>query len=395
MFDRCRGCGLESFCNDRIVNNLNFLPRDPGSLREVVCDSARDGHDGVCRLESPSAPQRHQAIFKPGGIGYDLRHRVVLGGYDLRFPTGDCPCDDCRCTAMRHAGDQGLWLPCPKILRDLRYAPHHAVGFEIEDLNVFFEKPAHVASSPSCDQIDFSTALAEAVGQVYEDAFDAADHQRWHQQCDSHSMYSLDWNFPIQRYDSLCMGNPEKHGGEDPILRPVMPELNTVRGVAVLMVFLFHAFEDFIPAAQHLPAWERVFLSTLSLGWMGVNLFFVLSGFLITGILLGSVSRPHYYSRFYRRRALRILPAYYLLLVVLVLVSRLSFVRQHTSLAFAGLSFGYLSTLTPLLGVPRDYAPLWSLAVEEHFYLIWPTAVRVFTRRGLVIAAASICICEP
>jgi peptidoglycan/LPS O-acetylase OafA/YrhL len=208
-------------------------------------------------------------------------------------------------------------------------------------------------------------------------------------------MRSLDWNLPFQRYDSLCMGNPEKHCGEDPILRPVMPELNTVRGIAVLMVFLFHAFEDFTPAAQHLPAWERVFLSTLGFGWMGVNLFFVLSGFLITGILLGSVSRPHYYSRFYRRRALRILPAYYLLLVVLVLVGRISFVRQHTSLAFAGLSFVYLSNITPLLGVPRDYAPLWSLAVEEHFYLIWPAAVRVFTRRGLAIAAASICICEP
>jgi peptidoglycan/LPS O-acetylase OafA/YrhL len=208
-------------------------------------------------------------------------------------------------------------------------------------------------------------------------------------------MRSLDWNFSIQRYDSLCMGNPEKHCGEDPILRPVMPELNTVRGIAVLMVFLFHAFEDFTPAARHLPAWERVFLSVFGLGWMGVNLFFVLSGFLITGILLGSVSRPHYYSRFYRRRALRILPAYYLLLVVLVLVGRISFVRQHTSLAFAGLSFVYLSNITPLFGVPRDYAPLWSLAVEEHFYLIWPTAVRVFTRRRLAIAAASICICEP
>jgi peptidoglycan/LPS O-acetylase OafA/YrhL len=208
-------------------------------------------------------------------------------------------------------------------------------------------------------------------------------------------MHPLDWNLPIQRYDSLCMGNPERHCGEDPILRPVMPELNTVRGIAVLMVFLFHAFEDFTPSAQHLPAWERVFLSTLGLGWMGVNLFFVLSGFLITGILLGSVSRPHYYSRFYRRRALRILPAYYLLLVVLVLVGRISFVRQHTSLAFAGLSFVYLSNITPLFGVPRDYAPLWSLAVEEHFYLIWPAAVRAFTRRGLAIAAASICICEP
>jgi peptidoglycan/LPS O-acetylase OafA/YrhL len=191
------------------------------------------------------------------------------------------------------------------------------------------------------------------------------------------------------------MEKAEKHCGNDPILRPVMPELNTVRGIAVLMVFLFHGFEDFTPAGANIPAWEHAFLSVMSLGWMGVNLFFVLSGFLITGILLDSVNRPQYYTRFYRRRALRIFPAYYLLLAVLVLVGRLSFVRQHTSLAFAGLSLVYLSNITPLLGVARDYAPLWSLAVEEHFYLIWPTVVKVLTRRGLAIAATIICLCEP
>jgi peptidoglycan/LPS O-acetylase OafA/YrhL len=191
------------------------------------------------------------------------------------------------------------------------------------------------------------------------------------------------------------MEKAEKYYGTNPILRSVMTELNTVRGIAVLMVFLFHGFEDFPLSSPNIPMWEHLLLSALSLGWMGVNLFFVLSGFLITGILLDSVNLPQYYSQFYRRRALRILPAYYLLLAVLVFVGRLGFVQQHTSMAFVGLSLVYLSNITPLFGVPRDYAPLWSLAVEEHFYLIWPAAVRVLTKRVLTITAATICLCEP
>ena len=60
---------------------------------------------------------------------------------------------------------------------------------------------------------------------------------------------------------------------EDRILRPVMPELDTVRGIAILMVFLYHGFEDFAPAGSHVPPWERLFLSGVNLGWTGVNLF--------------------------------------------------------------------------------------------------------------------------
>jgi peptidoglycan/LPS O-acetylase OafA/YrhL len=185
-----------------------------------------------------------------------------------------------------------------------------------------------------------------------------------------------------------------EHSGEGPILRPVMPELDTIRGIAILMVFIFHGFEDFIPRGPKVPLWEHLLLSAMSLGWTGVNVFFVLSGFLITGILLDNASSPQYYSRFYFRRALRILPAYYLLIALLVLVSKIGFATRHTSWAFAGLSVVYLSNITPLFGVARDYAPLWSLAVEEHFYLIWPAAVRRFGR-GLALAAALICVCEP
>jgi peptidoglycan/LPS O-acetylase OafA/YrhL len=121
---------------------------------------------------------------------------------------------------------------------------------------------------------------------------------------------------------------------------------------------------------------------------MGVNLFFVLSGFLITGILLDSKSRQYFYRRFYTRRALRILPAYYLLLIVLL-------VLRSSSAAFVGLSFVYLANMTAFFGVACDYGPLWSLAVEEHFYILWPTVVRRTTPRRLALISGAIVVLTP
>ncbi len=189
--------------------------------------------------------------------------------------------------------------------------------------------------------------------------------------------------------------NSPNPGIAEPIIRSRMPELDTIRGVAILLVFWFHGFEFFTPATPNVPMWERLFLASAKEGWAGVNLFFVLSGFLITGILLDSLNKPRYYSRFYYRRALRILPAYYLLLLVLVLLGQVLALPQYSSWGFIGLSFIYLSNLTPMFGVPMQYGPLWSLAVEEHYYLLWPTAVRFFSRRGLLIAASLICVIEP
>src|ERR1700686_53956 len=94
------------------------------------------------------------------------------------------------------------------------------------------------------------------------------------------------------------------------LIRPVMPELDTVRGLAILLVLFFHGF-GFQFASAPLPRLAHLFVVATMPGWVGVNLFFVLSGFLITGILLDSKNHPHYYRRFYVRRALRILPAYY------------------------------------------------------------------------------------
>jgi peptidoglycan/LPS O-acetylase OafA/YrhL len=175
------------------------------------------------------------------------------------------------------------------------------------------------------------------------------------------------------------------------VLHSRIPELDTLRGVAVLLVLFFHGF-NFNPIHFSPTGVIRWYLFATAGGWIGVNLFFVLSGFLITGILLNTRRSPHYYREFYWRRVLRILPAYYLILVVLLLVTRLGLVERHVGWPFLGLSFVYLANVTGLFGVASQYTVLWSLAVEEHFYLLWPTAVRWLTKRGLAIACIALVV---
>jgi peptidoglycan/LPS O-acetylase OafA/YrhL len=172
-----------------------------------------------------------------------------------------------------------------------------------------------------------------------------------------------------------------------PLLRPVMPELDSVRGIAILMVLVFHGFYWYGTMAA-LPRATQIFLHATWFGRLGVNLFFVLSGFLITGLLLNSVGRADYFRNFYIRRVLRILPAYYVLLLILALT-------HHTSRVFLEMSAIHLANLTPLFGVGSSYVVLWSLAVEEHFYLIWPTVVRHLTPRRLLCLSGAILIVVP
>jgi peptidoglycan/LPS O-acetylase OafA/YrhL len=173
-----------------------------------------------------------------------------------------------------------------------------------------------------------------------------------------------------------------------------MPELDTLRGIAVLLVVLFHAF-----GMSSRNAWisgpAKWLLHITDGGWIGVNLFFVLSGFLITGILVETRERRDYYRRFYSRRALRILPAYYMTLLLLLAVTRAGFVDRHASWSFLGLSFIFLANVTGLLGVPSQYTVLWSLAVEEHFYLLWPAVVKRLSRRSLPFLAVTIIVLCP
>ena len=121
---------------------------------------------------------------------------------------------------------------------------------------------------------------------------------------------------------------------------------------------------------------------------MGVNLFFVLSGFLITGILFKTRTQADYYRSFYIRRALRILPLYYSVLVVLAVLPPIEW-------KFVGLSFVFLSNVTGFFGVPLQYGVLWTLAVEEHFYLLWPAIVRSVSRQKIVGIGIVICVLCP
>jgi peptidoglycan/LPS O-acetylase OafA/YrhL len=172
-----------------------------------------------------------------------------------------------------------------------------------------------------------------------------------------------------------------------PLLRRFMPELDVLRGIAILGVLFFHGFRaDY--GELRFTGVRRLLIFATQPGSLGVNLFFVLSGFLITGILLESRSRPDYYRRFYTRRALRILPAYYSLLILLGIL-------HQASAGFLGLSFIYLSNMTNFFAVSMDYHPLWSLAVEEHYYIVWPSVVKNLKPRLLAQFSLAICLVIP
>jgi peptidoglycan/LPS O-acetylase OafA/YrhL len=152
-----------------------------------------------------------------------------------------------------------------------------------------------------------------------------------------------------------------------------LPQLDAVRGIAILLVMLFNTSEKY--PGLHL---EHL----VGNGWMGVDLFFVLSGFLITGILLDTKEFPDYFKNFYARRALRILPLYYsILFLMFVVVPLLRPSEVKTILERSSPWWAYPMFLQNfLLAVPTSAAgPLgttWSLAIEEQFYLVWPLIVR-------------------
>jgi peptidoglycan/LPS O-acetylase OafA/YrhL len=192
------------------------------------------------------------------------------------------------------------------------------------------------------------------------------------------------------------MGNLASHAAKkmgpgsplaDRLIRARMPELDALRGVAILGVLFLHGFYWQYPSF-HFAGVEGLFFLATKPGWLGVNLFFVLSGFLITGILLDAKDKPDYYRRFYTRRALRILPAYFVLLILLAAF-------RQASAAYLGLSFVYLANLTILFRVPNDYGVLWSLAVEEHYYIVWPALLRRSSSRIAAALALGICLAEP
>ncbi len=155
-----------------------------------------------------------------------------------------------------------------------------------------------------------------------------------------------------------------------------IPGLDVLRGVAILLVLLYHGIDARVPW-ETTSGWTRWPLLLTAYGASGVQLFFVLSGFLITGILLDTAHSPQYYRKFYVRRVLRIMPAYLLLLIVLKAMHQ---VGWHFVLA----ALLYIANMAGLVGArSAEYGTLWSLAVEEQFYLLWPFLVRRISPRAL------------
>jgi peptidoglycan/LPS O-acetylase OafA/YrhL len=151
-----------------------------------------------------------------------------------------------------------------------------------------------------------------------------------------------------------------------------LPALDGIRGLAVLIVVLYHfgggaqSPNPIISTAGHL----------LQAGWSGVTLFFILSGFLITGILWDARGGHAYFKNFYIRRTLRIFPLYYaslLLVFVAALIDHDYAIATHLWVYALYLQqFPYVMHLVDFSIKPFPIYHFWSLAVEEQFYLVWP-----------------------
>lgn len=171
--------------------------------------------------------------------------------------------------------------------------------------------------------------------------------------------------------------------------------LDGVRGVAALGVMVFHFFQSRRPPDEGL---GRTLYNATHLGQLGVDLFFVLSGFLITGILLATKERAGRWKRFYLRRVLRIFPLYYgvLTITAIVAVYRGQWSQYlHTHWWYWTYLQNFRSTFWPAAGMQYATVALmpghfWSLAVEEHFYFIWPAIVFLAPRRWLATILVSL-----
>src|SRR5438445_5854386 len=153
--------------------------------------------------------------------------------------------------------------------------------------------------------------------------------------------------------------------------RSHIPALDGLRGWAILLVLLTH-----IAAPLR---WSTPLLVISSYGWVGVDLFFVLSGFLITGILIDSKPHTGYLKSFYVRRILRIWPIYFLLLAVVFLVTPYlgrAFEFPHSYYRWEYYVF-YLQNVWLKDFGPAPLQMTWSLAVEERFYLLLPLVVLI------------------
>ncbi len=178
---------------------------------------------------------------------------------------------------------------------------------------------------------------------------------------------------------SESSGSPAGRPEKTRLSQSHIPELDGFRAIAILWVFVMHMFYGWPPMPPKgftlLPGPLREIVSH---GWLGVDLFFILSGFLITGILLDAREAPNYFRNFYARRVLRIIPLYFTCILVMWLAYKGASVYFGLSLLFLANFSHYFRAHTP-----HGPSTFWSLAIEEHFYLVWPLLVRFLKRSQL------------
>jgi len=185
-----------------------------------------------------------------------------------------------------------------------------------------------------------------------------------------------------------------------------IPALDGLRGVAILLVLLRHAVFG-VSSVQGIETHSRLtflFLAMGQLTWSGVDLFFVLSGFLIGGILLDASQSPRYFQTFYIRRAYRILPLYFVIIGLSLLphlLAEFSAARAaHTAplplpwWSYATFTQNFWMAHRGLFG-PSGIGITWSLAIEEQFYLTIPLLIRYIRPRNLYFVLLTIIACVP
>jgi peptidoglycan/LPS O-acetylase OafA/YrhL len=186
-----------------------------------------------------------------------------------------------------------------------------------------------------------------------------------------------------------------------------VPALDGVRGLAIALVFARHL--SLVPWFRlSSSAADQAIAGVAGAGWIGVDLFFVLSGFLITGVLLDDRERAAPMSaklgRFYWRRTLRIMPLYYVACAILFfVVPALPYFRAQPEIAMLHQSEPWywlygVNLLDVIHGgawTPFNTGHFWSLAVEEQFYLVWPLIVLATSRKTLVRVVAGLIVAGP
>jgi peptidoglycan/LPS O-acetylase OafA/YrhL len=177
-----------------------------------------------------------------------------------------------------------------------------------------------------------------------------------------------------------------------------IPALDGVRGLAVLLVLFHHLV--YYSGIDKTFWWDRQLFKLANSSWLGVDLFFVLSGFLITGILFDAKGSGRYFRSFYGRRVLRIFPLYYGFLAVALLLFPLWLPAESGQALIDSQAWYwfYLSNFHVAFEGWPDPAPMghfWSLAIEEQFYLLWPLAVWALGRRHLIYLSAACFLTAP